>query len=111
MQFDFRTLRECLIHIEVFTDKGGLIDGDVVDLVVKQVVEVSGIEDIFSMQEILLDARLEGADPLWLETGIWNGIGRSGERLFQAGLLVSRGVGKTQARSRKSFSTPSRQQS
>jgi hypothetical protein len=55
----------------------------------KQVVEIGGIADIFSMEEILLNSRFEGADALRFETGIGNRIRRSGERLFEAGLLVS----------------------
>src|SRR5271168_1626629 len=110
LQFDFRALGERLVDVEIFTHEGGRVDRLVVDLVVKQIIEVGGIEDVFSAEEILPKARLESPGALGFEAGVWDGKRRTGESLFQARLLESGGVGKAEAGSRKNFSTLQSQQ-
>src|SRR5271168_1160495 len=79
LQFDLRALGKRLVDVEVFTHEGGGVDRLVIDLVVKQIVEVSGIEDVFSAEEILPKARFESTDALGFEAGVRDGIRRTGE--------------------------------
>ena len=76
----------------------------------KEVIEVGGIQNIFSAQEILLDSRFEGADAFRLQAGILKRKRRPGKGFFETRFLESGGVGKTQAGFRKSFSAVERQQ-
>src|SRR5207302_10476784 len=64
---------------------------------------VGGVENVSAIEEILLDARFEGADSLGLQSGIGIGKWRPGERFLKTRFFESRGVRKTQTRTRKSF--------
>ena len=91
-------MRQGLIEVYVLTDEVVGVDDDVVDLVVEQVIEVGGVENVSAVEEILLDAGFEGAHALGLQSGIGIGKGRAGERFLQTRLFESSGVGKTQTR-------------
>ena len=111
MQFNLRALREGLVHVEIFSHEREWIDRLVVDLVMKEVVEVGGVENVFPLEKILLNSGFEGAHALRLEAGIGLRIRRARESFFEARLLESGGIGKTQASSGENFSSAPRQQS
>ena len=99
LQLDFSAVRECLIDVEIFSDEGDWIDGFVIDLVVKQIVEIRGVENIFAAKKILLKPGFEGTDTFWFEGRVGDGIGRAGKCFFETRFFESRCIGKAQARS------------
>src|ERR1035438_5113582 len=109
LQSNFSALRERLIDVEVLTDEIHGINLFIVNLVVKQIVEIGRVYDILAFDEILRDAGFESAHPLRFKTGIRIRIWTTGKRLLQSRLFEPGGVGKSQSRPGKKTAAAQRQ--
>ena len=105
MQIGFKSVSQGLVHVDVFADEVDGIDSDVVDLIMKQILEVGGGEDVSPLQKILLESSLERARALGFQRDIGLRKWRCGEGFFEARLFESAGIGETKARSREQFGT------
>src|SRR5208337_1245899 len=76
-----------LIDVNVFAHEGHRVHGNVVDLIAKQIVEVSRGENVTVVEQVLQESSLEGAIAFRLQRSIRNTIRRSSESLFQPRLL------------------------
>src|ERR1700685_967702 len=105
LQLHLCAVRERFIHVLVLTNKVHQVNLDVVDLVVKQVVEVSRIENILAAEEILLKPRLESADTFRLQRSVGKTVRWPRESLLQPRIFKSGSVRKSQPCAGKNFST------
>src|SRR5262249_54436785 len=97
-------MRESTIHINVLSDKRDRVHRHVIDLVMKQVVEISRGELVFALKELLLKSGFESAKPFRPQSRVGLSIRRPSEGLLQPRFFESAAVRKTQTRARKMFS-------
>ena len=90
-----------LLQIDVLPEKCRRIQCDEFDLIVEQIVEISGVQNNFAGEEVLLEPGFKGSVSLRFQIGVGNLKRADTEGFFKPWFFDSGSVRKLEARSGK----------